>query len=166
MSRETQAQYASTAQGADTTYCNGLSVIDTEPGNKVGPTRTAINYRLNSTETQCSEFEGANGVFEDDPTTTEQGVYRIRPDCNPFVNSVYDSGRILIIPVIEELCSGSCEVTIVTFALLFLERIGDDGCTGNDCEIVGRFVRVNQNVGLLAGTYDEDSSNKFVRLVS
>ena len=82
------------------------------------------------------------------------------------MNSAYDSGRILIIPVIEELCNGSCEVTIVTFALLFLERIGDDGCTGNDCEIVGRFVTVNQNVGLLAGTYDEDSSNKFVRLVS
>ncbi len=154
------------AQGADTTYCNGLSVIDTEPGNKVGPTKTAVDYRLDFTETQCSEFEGTNGVFEDDPTTNEEGVYRIKPGCNPFVNSVFDSGRILIIPVIDELCSGSCEVTIVTFALFFLERIGDDGCTGNDCEIVGRFVSVNQNVGLLAGTYDETSSNKFVRLVS
>lgn len=154
------------AQGADTTYCDGASVVDTEPGNKIGATRTAINWRLESTEEQCSEFEGDHGVFEDDPTTNEQGVYRIKPDCNPFVNSKYDSHRVMIIPIIDELCNGSCEVTITGFALFFLERVGDAGCSGNDCEIVGRFVTVNQNVGLLAGTYDEDSYNKFVRLVS
>ncbi len=153
------------AAGADTTYCDGATTADTETGNKVGPTSTAIDYRIDSTETLCSEFEGPNGAFEDDPTTSEAGVYRIKPECNPFVNGEYDSGRILIIPIIDELCNGSCEVTITGFALFFLERIGENGCTGVDCEIVGRFVKVNQNVGLLAGTYDEDAYNKFVRLV-
>ena len=154
------------AEGADMTYCDGPYLVDTEPGNKIGATKTAIDWRLEHTATACSEFEGANGAFEDDPTTSEQGVYRIKPECNPFVNSDYESGRILIIPIIHELCNGSCEVPIVTFALFFLEGYGGGGCTGNDCEIVGRFVKVNQNVGLLAGTYDEQSYNKFVRLVS
>ncbi len=140
--------------------------MDTEPGNKIGATKTAIDWRLEHTATACSEFEGANGAFEDDPNTSEQGVYRIKPECNPFVNSENESERILIIPVIDELCSGSCEVTVVTFALFFLEGYGGGGCTGNDCEIVGRFVKVNQNVGLLAGTYDEASYNKFVRLIN
>ena len=153
------------SEGSDTTYCHGDYVVETEPGNKVGGTSTAIDWRIDNTATQCSEFEGANGVFEDDPTTSEQGVYRLVPECNPFVNSQYESHRVMIIPVIEELCNGACDVTIVTFALFFLERIGEDGCTGNDCEIVGRFVKVNQNVGLLAGTFDEDSYNSFVRLV-
>ena len=156
------------AEGSDTTYCDGPYLVDTEPGNKVGGTREAINWRLENTADACSEFEGVNGVFEDDPTTNEQGVYRIVPECNPFVNSEYDSHRVMIIPVLEELCStggGACEVTIVSFALFFLERIGDDGCTGNDCEIVGRFVTVHQNVGLLAGTFDDDAYNSFVRLV-
>ena len=154
------------AEGADTTYCDGTYVVDTEPGNKIGPTKTAIDWRLEHTATACSEFEGTNGVFEDDSTTNEQGVYRIKPECNPFVNSEYENGRILIIPIIDQQCSGSCAVTVVTFALFFLEGYGAGGCTGNDCEIVGRFVKVNQNVGLLAGTYDEDSYNKFVRLVN
>ena len=57
-------------------------------------------------------------------------------------------------------------VTVPVFALFFLERIGDDGCTGNDCAVVGRFVTVNQNIGLLAGTFDDDSYNRFVRLVA
>lgn len=153
------------ADGVDPTYCNGPSVANTEPGNKVGPTRTAINERLDSTDAACSDFEGAYGVFEDDPTTSEIGVYRIRQDCNPFLDSSNESHRVLIIPVIDELCNGSCEVTVVAFALFFLERIGDGGCTGNDCEIVGRFVTVNQNIGLLAGTFDSQSSNTFVRLV-
>ena len=153
------------ADGADSTYCTGSSVANTEPGNKVGPTRTAINNRLDSTAAACSDFEGANGVFEDDPTTSEIGVYRIRQDCNPFLDGSYESNRVLIIPVIDELCNGSCEVTVVAFALFFLERIGDGGCTGNDCEIVGRFVTVNQNVGLLAGTFNSQSYNTFVRLV-
>jgi hypothetical protein len=138
-------------------------VVDTEPGNKVGPTGTATNYRLDHTDEACDEFDD---VFEVDPAVPGGGTYRIVQACNPFLASSNESRRVLIVPVIEELCSGgSCEVTIVDFALFFLERIGDNGCTGNDCEVVGRFVRVNQNVGLLAGTFNPDSTNQFVRLV-
>ena len=150
------------ADGADDTYCDGPTTVETEPGNKIGDTKSAIEYRLNNTSSQCDEF---TETFEDDPTTAEQGVYRIRQECNPFLAGRYDSARILIVPVIDQVCAGSCEVTIVNFALFFLEGFGSGGCTGNDCEIVGRFVRVNQNVGLLAGTYNATAYNHFVRLV-
>jgi Flp pilus assembly protein TadG len=150
------------AEGADPTYCDGPTQVDTEPGNKVGDTRTAIQWRLNETHVQCDEF---TEVFEDDPTTSEDGVYRITQDCNPFLPGGYESHRVLIVPVIEQLCNGSCEVTIVDFALFFLEGFANGGCTGNDCEVIGRFVRVHQNVGMLAGTFDEEAANQFVRLV-
>jgi Flp pilus assembly protein TadG len=140
------------AVGTDATFCDGPTTADTEPGNSVGPTREALMDRLNRTDGACDEFDE---TFQDDPTTSEFGVYRITPDCNSFIQTGLESGRILIVPIIDELCNGSC----------FLERIGDGGCTGVDCEVVGRFVRVNQNVGLLAGTFDADSNNQFIRLV-
>lgn len=152
------------ASGADPAYCTGVSTVDTEPGNKIGATRTAIEYRLNNTDVHCDQF---TEVFEDDPTTDEEGVYRIVEQCNPFLaDSYYSSLRVLIVPVIDQLCNGSCTVTITQFALFFLEGFQNPGsCQGNDCEIVGRFVRVHQNVGLLAGTFDPESNNQFVRLV-
>lgn len=150
------------AEGTDATFCDGPTVVDTQPGNITGPTHDAIQYRLDNTDVQCDEFVE---VFEDDPTTSEPDVFRIVSECNPYLEGGYDSLRVLIIPVIAELCSGSCEVTITGFALFFLEGFGSGGCIGVDCEIVGRFVRVNQNVGLLAGTFDPDAFNHFVRLV-
>ena len=205
------------ADGTNTTYCTGPSHVDTQPGNVVGGTRNAIDYRLDNTDSHCDEF---TETFEDDPTTTQQGVYRITPECNPFINGSYASHRVIIIPVINELCNGSCDVTILEFGLFFLEGYapdcgngngnggggasghrpdhdppghatntptavpntptpgptpsptpcadsgnGSQSCTGTECEVMGRFVRVNQNVGLLAGTFNASSYNQFVRLV-
>jgi hypothetical protein len=149
-------------EGADDTFCDGPTVVDTQPGNIIGDTRTAIQYRLDNTDDECELF---GDVFVDDPDSDEDGVYRIEQDCNPFLAGGHESLRVLIVPVIDELCNGSCEVAITSFALFFLEGFGDGGCTGNDCEIMGSFVRVNQNIGLLAGTFDPDGVNQFVRLV-
>lgn len=151
------------AEGADPTYCDGPTTVDTQTGNIIGAINNAISYRLNETDPLCSEF---TQVFEDDPTTDEPGVYRIVQECNPYLEGSYESLRVLIVPVIDQLCNGSCEVTIVDFALFFLEGFADGDCrTGIECEVVGRFVKVNQNVGLLAGTFNPQASNVFVRLV-
>jgi hypothetical protein len=156
------------AQGADPTYCDGPSVVDTQTGNLIGGTRRAIQYRLDNTDAHCDEFDE---VFTDDdgsgpPDQNDDGIYRLANDCNPFTEGGYDSLRVLIVPIIGDLCNGSCEVTIEDFGLFFLEGFANGSrCTGNDCEIIGRFVRVNQNIGLLAGTFDPDSANSFVRLV-
>jgi hypothetical protein len=155
------------AAGADPTYCDGPTVVDTQPGNVVGGTRNAILYRINNTDSHCNEF---GEVFTDDdgtgaPDEDGDGIYRIVDECNPFLAGSYPSLRVVIVPVIDQVCNGSCEVTIVNFALFFIERIGTGGCTANDCEVVGRYVRVNQNIGLLGGTFDPESLNSFVRLV-
>ncbi len=156
------------ALSVDMSYCNPTGdaehdpYVDTQTGNMVGATRTAIEWRLANTDVHCDTFAE---VFEDDPNSLVVGDYRITQDCNPFLAGGYASERVLIVPVIDTLCNGSCEVTIVDFALFFLEGFGNGGCTGNDCEVVGSFVRVNQNVGLLAGTFDPTSLNQFVRLV-
>jgi hypothetical protein len=162
------------AAGADDTYCDGPSVVDTQTGNVLGKTRDAINFRLCSgvygsmdhcdTAAHCDSFAE---VFEDDPISTTPGDYRLVQDCNPFIESSYDSNRVLIIPVIDEMCNGSCAVTIVDFALFFLDGFapGTNCRTGNTCEVVGTFVRANQNIGFLSGTFNPDSSNSFVRLV-
>ncbi len=169
------------AASSDDTYCNGPSVVDTEPGHMVGGTRNAINYRMDNTDSHCDTFDE---VFTDDPTTSDQGAYRFEPLCNPFIAGSYASQRVVIIPVVDRLCNGSCEVTIVEFALFFIESMGSGACgptppptpcgnrngrgapcTGNDCEVIGRFVQVGQNVGLLAGTYNPNASTKFIRLV-
>ena len=151
------------AEGADPTYCDGPTTVDTQTGNLIGSIREAIQDRLGNTDPRCDEFTEA---FEDDPTTDEPGVYRIVPECNPYLEGSYESLQVIIIPVIDGLCNGSCEVTIVDFALFFLEGFADGGCnTGIECQVIGRFVKVNQNVGLLAGTFNPEASNTFVRLV-
>jgi hypothetical protein len=161
------SQEAICADGADPTYCSGPTVVDTQPGNVTSGTRNGILYRLNNTDSRCDDFDE---VFTDDdgsgsPDEDGDGIYRIVDECNPFLDGSYPSLRVVIVPVIEQTCNGSCQVTIVDFALFFIERIGSGGCTGNDCEVVGRFVRVNQNVGLLGGTFNPESLNSFVRLV-
>jgi len=167
------------AAGADDTYCSGATVVDTEPGNQIGTTREAIEYRMDSTDVHCDTF---GEVFVDDPNTSDVGAYVLTQACNPFLASTtYASNRVLIVPVISQLCNGSCQVTIVDFALFFLEGFGDSNpnngngnqpprrngqdCIGTYCEVIGTLVRVNQNLGLLAGTFDQQSSNQFVRLV-
>ena len=165
--------------GADDTYCEGDTVVDTQPGNLQGATRTAIQYRLDSTDAECDEFDE---VFIDDPLNADPDISRLTQDCNPLISRSYSSLQVILLPVVCVVlddgtcegnfnsCTGTCEVRIVEFALFFLEGFGGTGnansaCTGNDCEIVGVWVSVNQNVGLLAGTFDPDSANHFVRLV-
>ena len=152
------------ADGADDTYCEGPTTAQTQPGLVVGPTSTALNARMDNTDIQCDEFDE---VFEDDPTSSDPSEYRIVQECNPFFAAGYDSRRILVVPVIDSLCNGSCTVTVVEFALFFLDGFAaPNSCQGVVCEVTGRFVRVNQNVGLLAGTFDEEAENQFVRLVN
>ena len=151
------------AAGADATYCDGPSTVDTEPGVMVVATQTALNTRMDDTDIHCDEFAE---VFEDDPTSSDPSEYRIVQECNPFLAAGYDSQRVLLVPVIDSLGNGSGAVTIVRFALFFLDGFAEpNSCTGVVCEVTGRFVRVNQNIGLLAGTFDDEADNTFVRLV-
>ena len=139
--------------------CPYPSTINLETGNLVGGTRTGTNFRLENADSACDTWEEAVDVHGQEQF--------IRAACNPFAaggNS--ESLRIIVIPVIGNLCNGSCTVTITEFALFFLEGYGDDGCTGNSCAIRGRFISSNTNYGADVGVYNEDTLAHFVKLTS
>lgn len=144
---------------ASATDCDGASVISTQPGNMIGPTRDGTDYRLDNTSSSCDEWDEV--VIEN-----ADGSQTLVPECNPFVpGGNPDSLRLIVVPVIDTLCNGACYVTIVEFALFFLEGYGEGGCTGNECEIEGVFIQSNTNIGAVTGTFDPDTFLHFVRLV-
>ena len=139
--------------------CDDPTTAQTEPGNMTGPTRQATDYRIDNTTASCDTWEETIIVNAD-------GSHSITPECNPFTaGGNKDSLRLIIVPVIDSLCNGACSVTIVEFALFFLDGYGANGCTGNECEIEGRFIQSNTNYGALMGVYDADTFSHFVRLV-
>lgn len=88
--------------------------IDTEPGNMAGKTAEGLSYRI-----------------EQDPTATFETVKK-------------GSARICVVPVVNTLeVNGRKEVTIVGFAVFFLESSGKTG-NGNNAEafINGKFMEM------------------------
>ncbi len=129
---------------------------ETEPGNMTGPTRQGVDWRIDNTSSECDEFDE---VFYE-----AGGTYRFKGRCHPFPSTgASDSCRVVIVPVIGELCKGHCDVTIVKFAMFFIEELGS--CTGNSCEVTGKFVDAQADVGGLMGKLDPDGLIRFVRLV-
>jgi hypothetical protein len=137
--------------------CDGAECY-TEPGNMTGPTRDGVDYRMNNTDSACDSFAE---VF----SSNDNGTYSIDQECNPFIEGSKPSLRVIIVPVIDELCDGRCLVTITEFALFFLEGYDEGKCSGNNCEIKGRFVKANITTGGLTGVYDPNSLISFVKLV-
>jgi Flp pilus assembly protein TadG len=138
--------------------CTVNSEVDTEPGVVVGKTREGIEWRMNNTSANCDTFDEAFLLRED-------GHYGIRSGCNPFQG---DSGskRVVAIPVIDELCDGRCEVTVLRFAIFWLEGFGPGGCSGgNRCEITGKYVPIVGEIGGKFGSLDTNSGIVTVRLV-
>jgi Flp pilus assembly protein TadG len=140
--------------------CDAPHQVPSGPGNIIGPTEDGADYRIDNTENACDTWEEVVNENVD-------GTHSLTTGCNPFGQGGNpNSLRIVVVPVIDSLCNGSCTVTITEFALFFLEGYGDGGCTGNDCEIKGRFINSNTNYGALMGTFDPDTFAHFVRLVS
>ncbi|HXF50070.1 MAG TPA: pilus assembly protein TadG-related protein [Dehalococcoidia bacterium] len=138
--------------------CSGAS-CQTQPGNVVGATRQAVDWRLAKTDPACDAF----GEVFSDPDGDH--VYQIAQQCNPFIPGSKSSERVVIIPLISNFGPGSQPVTITGFVLAFLEGYDAGKCQGNACEIKARFVQAELTTGALTGVYDEDALLKFVRLV-
>ena len=144
---------------AGVTGCTDPSVVQTQTGNMVGSTRTGTNYRIDNNDPACNTWAQTVNVVG--------GKHQLKPECNPFVAGGNPASlRIIIVPVISSLCNGACNVTVTEFALFFLEGYGAGGCTGNNCEIKGKFINSNTNLGATSGTFDSDpSTSHFVRLI-
>lgn len=139
--------------------CSYPSTVDTKTGNMTGPTGDGVDHRIDETEDACDTW--------DEVVIESGGTQGLRSECNPFGPGGNDESlRVIIVPVIDGLCNGHCEVTILEFALFFLEGYGPGGCTGNSCEVRGRFIASNTNYGSLMGVYDDDTFAHFVRLVN
>jgi len=141
-------------------YAGCTSTISTEPGAMIGPTQQGIRDLLQDTSTACDMFEE---VFTSDPNNPANIL--ISPTCNPFPPyNVATSKRVVIVPVIQGLCNGRCDVQIVRFALFF---VGGVQCTGgqSSCKITGQYAEAAFNVSeLKLGPYSGDAAFSFVRL--
>jgi hypothetical protein len=131
-----------------------------ETGNLVGQTRTGVDYRMDNASSACDSF--AETFSGPDPAT---GRYFLDPQCNPWIDGGTGGTRVIIIPIVDSFGNGASDpATITGFALVYLEGYDDGKCTGNSCEIKGRFVRADLSANALAGEYDPDALVQFSRL--
>jgi len=145
--------------GSETAGC--LSEVSTQPGNMVGKTRSAIDWIFANTSIGCDTY---GEVFP--PSTGDPSRLAIAASCNKFTSPSAASYQLVLVPVIDTLCNGSCTVTVQEFALFFIESYACSGSgQGNSCDLVGRYVQANANVQGILGTYDGDGSVNSVRLI-
>lgn len=148
--------------------CNGPE-CDPQTGNLIGPTRTAVDFRMNNTSAICDTFAEAF-------TALGAGKYHLNGDCNPWTDGLGKcinnnvgtlcSRRVIIIPVVDGFGNGgSTPTTIQRFALVYLEGYDSGKCQGNNCDIKGRFVQADVNTHALAGSYDPTALVHFSKLI-
>ncbi|MEO8457689.1 MAG: hypothetical protein ABI559_07755, partial [Chloroflexota bacterium] len=128
----------------------------TEPGNMIGPTKKGVDYLISNTSSACDTFAE---VFQVRP----DGSYNLTARCNLWAGAT-DSKRVVLVPVIQSLCNGKCSVTVLYFALFFLNTL--DTCTGNDCQVTGQFVKAAVNPNAVIGNLDSQGAVRSFRLTS
>ena len=149
---------AGDCQGEAGDDCSGEPVaayeMCTETGNMTGPTQDGVEYRMSHTSASCDTWE---------EVTLGGGL---NPACNPWLagSPATDSQRVVLVPIVDGLWSegGRHKVTIVDFAIFFLEY--PPQCTGNDCDITGRFIQTGLS-GFERAPFDPNSSVTTVALV-
>jgi hypothetical protein len=139
------------------------STMDTQTGQAIGQVRDALKARLDLTSEECDEFDD---VFLPSPDGASDVVLTDR--CNPFPpHDAPDSKRVVILPVVEKLPSGSSEpVTIIRFALFFITELDCPGGQGH-CDLKGIYVENVANFGgyEAVGAYDPTAPFIIRRLV-
>jgi Flp pilus assembly protein TadG len=128
----------------------------TKPGNMVGPTKTGVDYLLANTSSACDTFAEVLQQLPD-------GTYSLAGRCNRWAG-VTDSKRVVLIPVISSLCNGNCSVTVLYFAMFFLNSL--DSCTGNSCQVTGQFAKVVTDPNAVIGSFDSHHAIRAYHLIS
>jgi Flp pilus assembly protein TadG len=138
-----------------------------QTGNLIGPTRTAVDFRMNNTSQACDTFAEAFG------TPDASGKYHLATACNPWIdgpgkcqtNASICSRRVMVIPVVSDFGNGASDpATILRFALVYLEGYQAGKCQGNNCDIDAHFVNADVDSRAIAGAYDAQAMVHFVRL--
>lgn len=145
--------------GSETADC--VSQVSTQPGNMIGKTESGLDWIFAHTSDECDTYDE---VFP--PDAGDPDRLAIAAVCNKFTNPTAASYQLVLVPVIDSLCNGSCDVTVQEFSMFFLESYTcSGGGLGNSCNLVGRYVQANANVAGLVGAYDEEKSVISVRLI-
>ncbi|MCH8051764.1 MAG: pilus assembly protein [Chloroflexi bacterium] len=145
--------------GSETANC--ASEVTTQPGNMVGKTVSALDWIFANTSDDCDTYDE---VFP--PSAGDPSRLSIAAICNKFTNPSAASYQLILVPVIDTLCNGSCTVTVQEFALFFIESYTCSGPgQGNSCDLIGKYVQANANVLGLLGAYDDGGSINSVRLI-
>ncbi len=145
--------------GSETPSC--VSQVTTQPGNMVGKTQSAIDWIFANTSDDCDTY---GEVFP--PSAGDPSRLSIAAICNKFTNPTAASYQLILVPVIDNLCNGSCTVTVQEFALFFIESYTCSGeGQGNSCDLIGSYVQANASVSGVLGAYDDGGSINSVRLI-
>jgi Flp pilus assembly protein TadG len=135
------------------------SQIPTEPGNCVGPTEQGLKDRLNGTSAACDTFQETFQLVD--------GVWHLTNNCNPWKPGGAGSKRVVLVPVVSDPDQGKAQVTVNSFALVYLTNAATDNIckTGQECDVKAIFVKAYSDLGVLMGALDPNSDIRFARLV-
>jgi hypothetical protein len=135
------------------------SIVITETGNVVGPTEAALEWVDLNTPAACDTFDE---VFT---PIAGSDMFAMAASCNPWTTS-QPATKVAIVPVIDKLCNGSCDVTILDFAMFFFEGVQCDGKgKGSSCQVMGTYVKTPTHPSAYVGPLDPDGVVTFVRLI-
>ena len=130
-----------------------------QTGNLIGPTRTGVDHRMDNASSSCDSFD------ETFSGPDSAGRYHLAHACNPWLSGGSGGTRVIIIPVVDDFGTGASDpARIMSFALIYLEGYDAGKCSGDSCEIKGRFVRADLSAKALAGVYDADALVQFSKL--
>jgi Flp pilus assembly protein TadG len=146
--------FCATAQS----YPGCTTVLQSKPGNMVGPAHQGFDDLISTTSSSCDTF---NEVFI--PVPGDSTKSQINPYCNPFPpQNVSTSKRLTILPVITSTCAGSCDLPIIRFVLFFVTGVQ---CNSGSCQVSGLYAENVSGVsGYKLGAYDPNSAFNSVKL--
>lgn len=155
---------------------NGGGRLSSPPQAPAGPppaTATPVPTSTPAAPNATPTVGGPTATYTPGSGSTQR--YRLNNACNPWIDGpgacpddnvgTLCSRRVIIIPVIDSFGPGALDVTVLRFALMFLEGYDASKCTGNACEIQGRFVYADFTSNALAGVYDPSASVHFAKLI-
>jgi len=148
------------------------------------PTNTALpTATYTSAVPTATSPPAATSTATSPPTSTPtlaptsvpgSGKFALTAACNPWTQGACDpapstmlcSRRVFILPIINGFGGGSAlPVTILKFALFYLEGYQNGQCTGSSCTVTGRFINAEITTGAIAAGYDASAAVQFVKLI-
>ena len=73
--------------------------------------------------------------------------------------------KLSLMGVFHQIVVQQFPVTILKFALFYLEGYQNGQCSGSSCTVTGRFINAQITTGAIAAGYDSSAAVQFVKLI-